>query len=63
MHAGTESYALAAFKWDVEIPLIHLPEGLRALPITIGGALMLLFSLGHVIRMFRGVTSPPTDPA
>lgn len=45
---------LTAFKWDTMIPLIHLPEGLRSLPLTIGGALILLFSLAHLLRLALG---------
>ncbi len=37
---------LTIFKWGSQIPLIHLPEGLRSLPLAIGGGLILLFSLG-----------------
>lgn len=48
------SYNLVLFKWGSEIPLIHLPEGLRAVPITICGALIFLFSVGHLIAMARG---------
>lgn len=46
---------LTIFKWGSLIPLIQLPEGLRSLPLTIGGCLILLFSLGHLIRLFLGV--------
>ena len=45
---------LTAFKWGSMIPLIHVPEGLRSLPLTIGGGLILLFSLGHLIRLALG---------
>lgn len=45
---------LTVFKWGSLIPLIQLPEGLRSLPLTIGGGLILLFSLGHLIRLFLG---------
>ena len=31
------SYKLAVFKWSTQIPLIHLPEGLRAVPIMLCG--------------------------
>ena len=44
------SYQLVIFKWSTQIPLIHVPEGLRAVPIMICGALILLFSIGHVIN-------------
>ena len=46
---------LTMFKWGSLIPLIQLPEGLRSLPLTIGGGLILLFSIGHLIRLFAGV--------
>ena len=49
------SYKLAVFKWGSLIPLIHVPEGLRAVPITICGGLIFLFSLGHLIKMARGI--------
>ena len=50
-----QSYKLMIFKWGSEIPLIHVPEGLRALPITICGGLLLIFSIGHLVLMARGV--------
>ncbi len=46
---------LTMFKWGSLIPLLNLPEGLRSLPLTIGGGLILLFSVGHLIRLFAGV--------
>lgn len=45
---------LTAFKWGSMIPLIQLPEGLRSLPLTIAGGLILLFSLGHLLRIALG---------
>lgn len=45
---------LTAFKWGSLIPLIQLPEGLRSLPLTIGGCLILIFSIGHLVRLFLG---------
>jgi len=50
-----QSYKLAVFKWGSQIPLIHVPEGLRAVPITICGGLVLLFSIGHLVRLARGI--------
>ncbi len=57
------SYQLAMFKWDSKIPLINLPEGLRALPIALCGALIVLYSIGHVIEWLNGVedTSRPAE--
>lgn len=49
-----QSAKLAAFKWGSLIPLIHVPEGIRAIPITICGALMIVFSIGNLIAVWRG---------
>lgn len=45
---------LTVFKWSAQIPLIQWPEGLRSLPLTISGALLFLFSTGHLIRLLLG---------
>lgn len=45
---------LTKFKWGTLIPLIQWSEGLRSLPLTISGALLFLFSTGHLIRLFLG---------
>lgn len=45
---------LTIFKWGSLIPLIQLPEGLRSLPLTIGGGLIVLFCIGHLVRMYVG---------
>lgn len=47
------SFQLVLFKWGTAIPLIHVPEGLRAVPIMICGGAILLYSIGHLIRFFR----------
>ena len=51
---AVQSYKLTVFKWGTEIPLIHLPEGLRSAPIAVCGVLICLFSIGHLIRLARG---------
>ena len=45
---------LTQFKWNTLIPLIKVSEGLRSLPLTVCGALVFLFSVGHLIRLFLG---------
>jgi TRAP-type C4-dicarboxylate transport system permease small subunit len=45
---------LTLFKWKTLIPLIQWNEGLRSLPLTICGALLLTFSIGHLIRLVLG---------
>ena len=48
-------YKLTVFKWSAEIPLIRVSEGWRALPIILGGVLILLYSIGHLIHFFSNV--------
>lgn len=45
---------LTVFKWSSDIPLLQLPEGLRSLPLTIGGGLIMLFALAHLARLALG---------
>lgn len=52
---AVNSYELAVFKWGSEIPLIHLPEGLRVIPIMLCGVLVFLYSIGHLIHFFKGI--------
>ena len=58
------SYQLVLFKWTTAIPLIGLPEGLRALPIAIAGLLISLFSAWHFIAQITGRTddASQSDP-
>ncbi len=53
------SYKLVLFKWGTAIPLIHIPEGLRAVPIMICGGAITLYCIGHIIRFFRQAPSSP----
>ena len=46
-------YKLTMFKWTAEIPLIHVSEGIRSLPIMLSGALIFLYSIGHLIHFFQ----------
>ena len=46
---------LTIFKWGSLIPLIGVPEGLRSLPLTVSGGLIMLFTFGHLIRLVAGV--------
>jgi TRAP-type C4-dicarboxylate transport system permease small subunit len=50
-------YKLTVFKWTTKIPLIHVTEGLRSLPIMLSGIFVFLYSIGHLIHFFRG-TNP-----
>ena len=46
-------YKLTLFKWTAEIPLIHVSEGIRSLPIMLSGVLFSLYSIGHLIHFFQ----------
>ena len=56
-----KSYELAVFKWGSQIPLIDVPEGLRAVPIMLCGAFTCLYSIGHLIHFVKGVPEPERD--
>ena len=56
-----KSYELVLFKWGTDIPLINLPEGLRAIPIMLCGAFTALFSVGHLIRLLKGAGDEGSD--
>jgi TRAP-type C4-dicarboxylate transport system permease small subunit len=45
-------FKLAVFKWSAEIPLLHISEGYRALPIMLSGIFIFLYSIGHLIHYF-----------
>jgi TRAP-type C4-dicarboxylate transport system permease small subunit len=57
MFAG---YQLTVFKWGAQIPLIHVPEGVRAIPVMLCGGLIVLFSVGHLMLMLKGISDEPT---
>lgn len=44
---------LMIFKWASKIPLIGWSEGLRVMPLFVGGVLITLFSIGHLLSMAR----------
>lgn len=51
-------YKLAVFKWSAKIPLIHVSEGYRALPIMLSGVFIFLYSVGHLIHF---LTDKPVE--
>ena len=54
-------YKLTVFKWSTEIPLLHVSEGLRAIPIMLSGVFIFLFTIGHLIRFFKTADPKETD--
>ena len=41
-------------KWNDKKPLLSVPSGLDFLPLVIGGALIVLFSVEHIIALLKG---------
>ncbi len=54
-------YKLTAFKWTTDIPLIHVSEGWRSLPIMLSGVFVFLSSIGHLIHFFKRTTPNNTQ--
>jgi TRAP-type C4-dicarboxylate transport system permease small subunit len=52
---AVSGYKLAVFKWGNLIPLLDVPEGVRAIPLTLCGCFIALFSIGHLISMAQGI--------
>lgn len=51
---------LAIGQWDVPIEALGLPDGTRYIPLAICGAMMVLFSIEHVIAIFKGTEVEPS---
>lgn len=54
-------YKLTLFRWPTQIPLIHVTEGLRAIPIMLSGVCIILFSIGHLIHFFNDTSDEETS--
>ena len=46
-------------KWGEKKPMLPVPDGIDYLPLVIAGALIVLFSIEHVIALLRGVEVEP----
>ncbi|MET0311006.1 MAG: TRAP transporter small permease [Burkholderiaceae bacterium] len=44
----------ASMKWNEKKPMLGVPEGADYVPVAIAGALIVLFSLEHIIALFQG---------
>ena len=53
-------YKLTVFKWTADIPLIHVSEGWRSLPILLSGVFIFLSSIGHLIHFFKRTNQEST---
>ena len=45
--------------WDYRLPTLGISEGWRYVPSTIAGALIVMFSIEHIIALYRGVDVEP----
>ena len=54
-------YKLTLFKWSAEIPLLHISEGWRSLPILLSGVFVFLSSVGHLVHLFRRTNRKEAD--
>jgi len=50
---------LAISVMDYKIPTLGIPEGLNHVPVAIAGALILLFSIEHIVAIFHGTEVEP----
>jgi TRAP-type transport system small permease protein len=48
-----------AAKWSEKKPMLPVPDGIDYLPIVIAGALIVLFSVEHIIALLRGTVVEP----
>lgn len=59
---AVQAYGLVQFNWRRQIPLLDVPESLRALPAAVGGALMVVFAAVFISRRLRGRPQPDLKP-
>ncbi len=56
LHSG---WRWATLKWDEKKPMLGVPEGLDYVPLIIAGALIVLFSIEHIVALWRGTVVEP----
>ena len=49
----------AAAKWQEKKPMLPVPDGIDYVPIIIAGALIVLFSIEHIVALLRGTEVEP----
>jgi TRAP-type C4-dicarboxylate transport system permease small subunit len=49
----------ASAKWGEKKPMLPVPDGIDYVPIMIAGALIVLFSIEHIIANLRGIDVEP----
>ncbi|MES2480467.1 MAG: TRAP transporter small permease [Pseudomonadota bacterium] len=56
VHGG---WIWAAAKWAEKKPMLPVPDGIDYVPIMIAGTLIVLFSIEHLVALYRGVEVEP----
>lgn len=49
----------ATAKWGEKKPMLPVPDGIDYVPVIIAGALIVLFSIEHIVALLRGKTVEP----
>jgi TRAP-type transport system small permease protein len=49
----------ASAKWGEKKPMLPVPDGIDYVPVIIAGALIVLFSIEHIVALVRGVEVEP----
>jgi TRAP-type C4-dicarboxylate transport system permease small subunit len=55
----TSGWLWTTLKWSEPLPMLAVPAGLTYLPLVISGALIVLFSVEHVIALLLGIDVEP----
>lgn len=57
VHGG---WLWASAKWSEKKPMLPVPDGIDYVPVILAGALIVIFSIEHVIALVRGQVVEPT---
>jgi len=49
----------ASAKWQEKKPMLPVPDGIDYVPVIIAGAIIVLFSVEHIVALVRGVEVEP----
>lgn len=49
----------ATLKWNERKPMLGVPEGADYVPLVVAGALIVLFSIEHIVALLRGTEVEP----
>lgn len=56
---ATSGWLWATMKWNEKKPMLGVPEGADYVPLVVAGALIVLFSLEHIIALLQGKEVEP----